>query len=73
MRCVGHTTRKAGGSAVVDRADVFVTSDNLVEVQLRKGNGTRQREVTLDPEVLVDLAHQLLAARITINERWGIK
>lgn len=70
MRCLG-TGSGVSGSVKCDRADVFVMSDNGVELRVKRGadGGTTLVTFKGDPDLLIDLAHQFIAAAQSIKER----
>ncbi len=66
-RCVGTKNTNAVGDPS-NTVDVVVTADSLVEMRFRCGP-TMVRHECLAPEALLDLAHQLIAAHMMIEER----
>lgn len=67
-RCVGTSSGSSRGT-VHDRVDVVVTTDDKVTMNVYKGRSMRVVTLDGDTRLLIDLAHQIISASQTIDER----
>lgn len=73
-RCVGVSSGVAGG-VVHTEVDAFVQADDTVVLRLKRGKANHERLVLLhgDPDLMLDLAHQLLGAAQVVRERKAVR
>ena len=74
MRCAGTSSGPSHG-ARMDDCTLFVTSDNHVTFNFRKEGGLSKAVITVegDPDILLDIAHQAIAAAQNLRARKKIR